>query len=156
MNREYCFDHQIEWDELIFFLNFAASETIRESLGFRPFELVFGHSFRGPLKLLKTCSIQEDTKNENQLDHASQFRTPITEGSELARENLQSAQRKLKNRYDRETIERSLNAGDEVFIQTTRKLSNLTYIINNPDCRKSFHICHINYTLVEKGTLILF
>ena len=28
-------------------------ESVQESLGFSPFELVFGHSLRGPLQLLK-------------------------------------------------------------------------------------------------------
>jgi len=34
-------------------LLFAAQKVIEESLGFSPFELVFGHSPHGPLKLLK-------------------------------------------------------------------------------------------------------
>ena len=32
---------------------FIVRESIQESLGFSPFELVFGHTVHGPLKLLK-------------------------------------------------------------------------------------------------------
>ncbi len=31
---------------------FAVRESVQESLGFSPAELVFGHTVRGPLKLL--------------------------------------------------------------------------------------------------------
>ena len=34
-------------------LLFAAREVTQESLGFSPAELVFGHTVRGPMKLLK-------------------------------------------------------------------------------------------------------
>ena len=53
MMRWYCFDYDKNWDEGVHLLMFAGRESIQDSLGFSPFELVFGHSVRGPLKLLK-------------------------------------------------------------------------------------------------------
>ena len=53
MTRSYCFDTEKDWDEGIHLLLFAVRESVQESLGFSPFELVFGHSVHGPLKLLK-------------------------------------------------------------------------------------------------------
>ena len=53
MIRSYCFDTEKDWDEGIHLLLFAVRESVQESLSFSPFELVFGHSVRGPLKLLK-------------------------------------------------------------------------------------------------------
>ena len=53
MIRTYCFDTEKDWNEGIHLLLFAARESVQESLGFSPFELVFGHTVRGPLKLLK-------------------------------------------------------------------------------------------------------
>ena len=52
MIRSYCFDTEKDWDEGIHLLLFAVRESVQESLGFSPFELVFGHTVRGPLKLL--------------------------------------------------------------------------------------------------------
>ena len=53
MMRSYCFDNHKDWDEGILLLLFAARESIQETLGFSPFELVFSHVVRGPLKMLK-------------------------------------------------------------------------------------------------------
>ena len=60
MIRSYCFDTEKDWDEGIHLLLFAVRESVQECLGFSPFELVFGHSVRGPLKLLKEKFISND------------------------------------------------------------------------------------------------
>ena len=62
MIRSYCFDTEKDWDEDIHLLLFAVRESAQESLGFSPFELLFGHTVCGPLKLLKEKFLpQEDT-----------------------------------------------------------------------------------------------
>ena len=62
MIRSYCFDTGKGWDEGIHLLHFAVRESVQESLGFSPFELVFGRTVPGPLKLLKEKFLsQEDT-----------------------------------------------------------------------------------------------
>ena len=50
MIRSYCFDTEKDWDEGIHLLLFAVRESVQESLGFSPFELVFGHSVRWTFK----------------------------------------------------------------------------------------------------------
>ena len=60
MIRTYCHDTEKDWDEGIHLLLFAAREAVQESLGFNPFELVFGHNVRGPLKLLKEKLLAND------------------------------------------------------------------------------------------------
>jgi len=67
MIRAYCTEYNNNWDQGIHLLLFAAREAIQESLGFSPFELVFGHTVRGPLKLLKEMWLAEDTP-DNLLD----------------------------------------------------------------------------------------
>jgi hypothetical protein len=49
----YCLEHEKDWDEGVHLLLFAVRQAVQESLRFSPFELVFGHSLCGPLKLLK-------------------------------------------------------------------------------------------------------
>ena len=51
-NRLYRFvaDNQVRYPFVPFVL-FAIRETIQESLGFSPADLVFGHTPRGPLKV---------------------------------------------------------------------------------------------------------
>ena len=53
MMRTYGLDNERDWDEGISLLLFAVRESVQEYLGFSPFELVFGQSVHGPLKLLK-------------------------------------------------------------------------------------------------------
>ena len=53
MMRTYCQEIGKDWDDGVHLLLFAARESVQESLGFSPFELVFGHTVRGPLNLLK-------------------------------------------------------------------------------------------------------
>ena len=40
MIRSYCFDTEKDWDEGIYLLLFAVRESVQESLGFSPLELV--------------------------------------------------------------------------------------------------------------------
>ena len=51
--RTDCLDNEKDWDEGISLLLFEVRESVQESLGFSPFDLVFGYLVRGPVKLLK-------------------------------------------------------------------------------------------------------
>ena len=53
MIRSYCFDTGKDRDQGIHLLLFAVRESVQEFLGFISSELVFGHTVRGPLKLMK-------------------------------------------------------------------------------------------------------
>ena len=64
-------------DEGIHLLLFAARESVQESLGFSPFELVFGHTVRGPLKLLKDKFLSSESHSNNLLQYVSNFRTTL-------------------------------------------------------------------------------
>jgi len=44
MIRAYCFEYQREWDQGIHMLLFPVREAVQDSLGFSPFELVFGRT----------------------------------------------------------------------------------------------------------------
>ena len=44
-------------------------ELVQESLGFSPFELVFGHTVRGPLKLVKEKLLSGSSESINLLQY---------------------------------------------------------------------------------------
>ena len=96
MIRMYCQETEKNWDEGIHLLLFAARDSVQESLGFSPFELVFGHTVRGPLKLLKEKLLEDDDCALNLLEYVSDFRGKLTEACDLARKNLKSAQNCMK------------------------------------------------------------
>ena len=160
MIRAFCFDHQTDWDEGVHLLLFAAREAVQESLGFSPFELVFGHHVRGPLSLL---SEQWMEKNAcvSLLDYVSKFKECLHEACSLAKKNLQSSQTKMKTWYDKKTRSRTFKPGDKVLVsfplqgnplqarfhgpyEIQTKVSNLNYVVKTPDRRKPTQLCHIN------------
>ena len=116
MIRSYCFDTEKDWDEgihlLLFavreFLLFAVREFVQESLGFSPFELVFGHYVRGPLKLLKEKFLSNDETPLNLLQYVSDFRNRLSRACEVARSNLKMSQGKMKARYDNHVIDKKI------------------------------------------------
>ena len=62
MMRSYCCDTEKDWDEGIHLLLFAVREPVQESLCFSTFDLIFGNTVHGPLKILKEKFLsQEDT-----------------------------------------------------------------------------------------------
>jgi transposase InsO family protein len=99
MIRMYCQDTKKSWDEGIHLLLFAARDSVQESLGFTPFELVFGHTVRGPLRLLKEKLLVDDDSSLNLLQYVSDFRTKLTKACDLAGENLKSAQKCMKEKH---------------------------------------------------------
>ena len=63
-------------------------ESVQESLGFSPFELLFGHSVRGPLKLFKEKLLLHDDVSLNLLQYVSDFRTNFSNACVMAKSNL--------------------------------------------------------------------
>ena len=96
MIRSYCFDTEKDWDENIHFLLFAVRESVQESLGFSPFELVFCHTVCGPLKLLKEKFLSNDDSSLNLPQYVSDFKDQLSKASESALTKHKSAQRKMK------------------------------------------------------------
>ena len=47
------FTSKKDWDEYLPYLLFAYREAPQESIGFSPFELLYGRRLRGPLDLLR-------------------------------------------------------------------------------------------------------
>ena len=88
------FDNKKDWDERIHLLLFAVRESVQESLVFSPFELVFGHTVRGPLKLLKEEFLSNDDGSCNLLQYVSEFKDRLSKVCEAAWTNLKSTQRK--------------------------------------------------------------
>ena len=157
MIRSNCFDTEKDWDEGIHLLLFA----VRESLGFSPYELVFGHTVRGPLKLLKEKFLSDDDSSLNVLQYVSDFKNRLSKACEAALSNFKSAQNKIKLHYDENALDRNFEPGDKVLAllpipgkplqpryygpyTVHKKLSDVNYIVSTPGRRKQKQLCHIN------------
>ncbi|CAB3998780.1 Transposon Ty3-I Gag-Pol poly [Paramuricea clavata] len=161
MIKTYCFETEKDWDDGVHFLLFAARESVQESLGFSPFELVFGHTVRGPLKLLKEKLLTDDGGSLNILQYVTEFRTKLTKACDLARKNLKTAQNRMKRSYDKNTVTRNFQNGDKVLallpvpgnpLQARyfgpyvieKKENDLNYVIITPNRRRNKQLCHVN------------
>ena len=160
MMRTYCTENKKDWDEGIHLLLFASRESVQDSLGYSPSELIFGHTVRGPLKLLKEQFMSED-KPHDLLTYVCTFKDRLQNACEIANNNLKQTQKDMKSRYDKNTKVRVFKPGDKVLIFLpiqARPLnaryqgpyeieschSPLNYLVKTPDCRKSKQLCHVN------------
>lgn len=163
MLRKYCLDASNDWDEGVPFVLFAVRETVQESLGFSPADLVFGHTPRGPLMVLKEhiLSPTPATAPRNVLEYVSAMRERLHAACVLAQESLSSTQKRMKVRYDRKAVSRSFAPGDQVLVLlpipgsslsarfsgpyvVEKKVSDTNYVIGTPDRKRSSKLCHIN------------
>ena len=161
MIRSYCFETEKDWDEGIHLLLFAVREFVQESLGFSPFELVFGHSVHGPLKLLKEKSLLNNETLLNLLQYVSDFRNRLSRAGEVARSNFKRSQGKMKAKYDNHVIDRKFKPGDKVLAllpipgrplqaryfgpyTIDKKTIDLNYIIITPGRCKNKQMCHVS------------
>ena len=160
MLKKYCLEHEKDWDEGVHFALFAARNAVQDSLGFSPFELIFGHSVKGPMNLLKEKWLAENTQN-NLLDYVSDFKERVFSAVKIAKENLKNAQIKMKSNYDKNSKSRSFKTGDKVLVflpisdhslqarylgpfEIENKIDDFNYVIKTPGRRKEKRVCHIN------------
>ena len=142
-----CFGIEKDWDEGIHILLFAVRESVHESLGFSPFQLVFGHTVRRPLKLMKENFLSKNVSPLNSLQYVSDFKTRLSKAWEVARSNRESVQSKIKLYFDENAQNRNVDPGDKVIALLSifgkplqarcygpysieKKLSGKNYIVN--------------------------
>ncbi len=155
MLRTYCVSMGKDWVEGLLLLLFAVRETVQESLGFSPSELVFGHTVCGPLKLLQEQLISRTPLTTNLLDYVSNFREQLHSACDIAKAHLVHTQSKMKS------VKRNFQPGDQVLVlipvpssalharfagpySIEKKLSETNYVISTPDRRRKSRVCHIN------------
>ena len=160
MMKKYCIECEKQWDEGIHMLLFASRNAVSESLGFSPFELVFGHNVRGPLTVLSEHLVEDD-RVVNLLTYVMDFKERLSQAVKLAHENLESSQQNMKTWYDKKARSRSFNVGEKVLVllpkqgqplaaafmgpyTISKRIDDLNYIIDTPDRRKGKQQCHIN------------
>ena len=118
MLRRICAERPKDWDRYLPALLFAVREVPQESLGFSPFELLYGRNVRGPMAILRE-SWTDEVKDEgvrSTYDYVINLRKRLEHTFELAMKNLQKVQGKQKGYYDRQAKPRSFKVGDKVLL----------------------------------------
>ncbi|KAL2099462.1 hypothetical protein ACEWY4_005942 [Coilia grayii] len=149
MIKTFCVQCDGDWDVAMPFLLFALRDAVSDSTGFSPFELVFGHEVRGPLKLMKERFLESERPG-NLLQYVA-----------VACKNLQTSKEVMKRQWDKKAVGRSFSVGDQVLVlmpmrgeslgtrfcgpySVVKKVSDRNYVVKTPDRRKPTQLCHIN------------
>lgn len=118
MLRRMCAERPKDWDKYLPALLFAVREVPQESLGFSPFELLYGRNVRGPMAILR--ELWSDEVNDEQVLSTYQYvidlRDRLEQTCKLAHENLEKVQIKQKSYYDKRARSRRFDVGDKVLL----------------------------------------
>ena len=160
MVRAYSVEFPTEWDVAMPFLMFAARDSVCESTGFTPFQLVYGHEVRGPLQMLKERMTRPPLRHEP-LEYVARFTDRLQAACDIAREKLAKAKGRMKAQYDRKAVPRHFDPGDQVLVllpgggdklgvrfegpyAVVRASGPCNYVIATPDRRVKTRLCHVN------------
>ena len=163
MLRKFCNSSISDWDDGLPLMLFAIRESVQESLGYSPFELLYGRQVRGPLKVLKNQWYQETPEYPKQTvnQYIDNLKQKLKTVRSIALENLRKSQTKMKLKYDQKVKVREFKAGDEVLLYlpipgaplshkfqgpyiVSHRLNKLNYVVFTPDRRKQQQLVHIN------------
>ena len=118
MLRRMCAERPKDCDKYLSALLFAIREVPQESLGFSPFELLYGCNVIGPKALLRELWSGEapDEQVLSTYQYAIELRDRLEQTCKLAHENLKKVQIKQKAYYDRRARSRKFDVGDKVLL----------------------------------------
>ena len=118
MLRRMCAERPKDWDRYLPALLFAYREAPQESLGFSPFELLYGRTVRGPLAILH--ELWTDSSNDEEIKTTYKYvidlRNRLESTCQMAQEELSKASGRYKKYYDSRTRDRKFVEGDQVLV----------------------------------------
>ena len=116
--RKMCAEQPKQWDRYLPALLFALREIPNSSLGYSPFELLYGRNVRGPMSILRELwtnqSVEAEARSEYQ--YVVDLRERLSETWELAQKSLSETAQKYKCYYDVKSKPRKLKIGQKVLI----------------------------------------
>ena len=118
MLRRMCAEKPKDWDRYLGALLFAYREAPQASLGFSPFELIYGRSVRGPLSLLKEIWTGEQPAEQTRstYEYVFDLQNRLQDTCKLAHEHLVKAKEQQRKYYNQKSRNRSFNIGDKVLL----------------------------------------
>uniref|UniRef100_A0A131XKF8 RNA-directed DNA polymerase n=1 Tax=Hyalomma excavatum TaxID=257692 RepID=A0A131XKF8_9ACAR len=118
MIRRMCQESPKNWDRYLAPLLFAYREVPQSSLGFSPFDLLYGRYIRGPMSILKELWTQKglDVQTKTVYGYVVELRDRLYQTCQIAHEELQKAKLSQKKYYDRKAKPRQLCVGDKVLL----------------------------------------
>lgn len=114
--RRLCAERPKNWDKYLSAALFAYRDATQESLGFSPFELVYGRTVRGPMRILRELWTKE--VNDPEVRTTYQYILDIKERIEstctMAKEYLEKASQRYCVNYNKRAKKRVVKVGEKV------------------------------------------
>ena len=158
MLKRMCKERPKDWDKYINPLLFAYREAPQESLGFSPFELLYGRTVRGPMQILRELWTKEITDPEirTTYQYVLDLRERLEDTCNLAAENLKTAKKRYAKYFNRRARDRQMQVGEKALIllptshnkllmqwkgpfEIVKKIGNMDYRLNIKGKLKTFH-----------------
>ena len=116
-----------QWDRYIPALLFAYRDSVQESTGFSPFQLLYGRQVRGPLTILRELWTKEIDDNEikTTYQYVVDLREKLESSCEIAREELEKNSKRYKTYADAKSKDRQFKAGEDVLLLLPNNLNKL-------------------------------
>ncbi|XP_064470265.1 uncharacterized protein LOC135385018 [Ornithodoros turicata] len=159
MLRRMCAERPRDWDRYLAPLLFAYREVPQESLGFSPFELLYGRNVRGPLTILRELWDKEEIEPElkSTYQYVFDLRNRLEETCKIAHEELERSSERYARYFNARSQDRRLKPGDKVLLLLPNESNKLTmqwkgpfaiaetrgavdYLVDLGHTKKVFHI----------------
>nr|KAG5692640.1 hypothetical protein BaRGS_003530 [Batillaria attramentaria] len=133
MLRKLCQDRPRDWDRFIPALLFAYREIPQDSLGFSPFELLYGRAVRGPLQILKEAWTHDSGEEvKTSVQYVLDLRDRLEAMSQLAQKNLGRSAERYAAAFDRKAKPRYFAVGSRVLLLLPGKKNKLEMAWQGP------------------------
>ena len=129
-----CAERPNDWDKYLPALLFAVREIPQESLGFSPFELLYGRNVRGPMQILRELWSVEETDEHARLtyQYVIDLRERLEKTCKLAQDNVRKLDIKQNAFYDKRARSRKFDVGDKVLLLLPSESNKVLLQWNGP------------------------
>ena len=129
-----CAERPNDWDKYLPALLFAVREIPQESLGFSPFELLYGRNVRGPMQILRELWSVEETDEHARLtyQYVTDLRERLEKTCKLAQDNVRKLDIKQNAFYDKRARSRKLYFGHKVLLLLPSESNKVLLQWNGP------------------------
>ena len=124
MIRKFVHDDSRNWDKWLVLLLFAVREVPQASMGFSPFEPLFGRKPRGVLDLIKENWEEGPSPSKSEIQYVMDLRAKLHTLGQLSWENLLEAQERQQRLYNRGM--KQFSPGDKQSVGTPFRWPPLT------------------------------
>ncbi len=116
--KRLCAERPEDWDRYLPATLFAYREVPQDSLGFSPFEMIYGHEVRGPMDVIKTLWTEEvdDPVVETSYTYVTNLKERLEQTCKIAQEELSKSSLRYKKYYDRKARNRRLIPGQQALL----------------------------------------